>query len=244
MTTAILWFKNDLRLHDHPALLRAASSNHLLPIYIADPRQWRLNDLGLPKSGPFRFRFLQESLADLQESLLQLGSDLRIVNGFPEEILPELFRRYPDAELFAHLDPGTEEATVREALANLLPAGRVHFFDQVQVGHYIRRVKLDHLPHQVVVSLNTCSYIIAKDFFQPPGKASFRPGEIPGAPFRIIIHKMNRPNGVIQPGIPDVFAIDANHSRHIVHLQAFIDLYPARIHLFQTFDLRQVIRQL
>ncbi|HQU73775.1 MAG TPA: DASH family cryptochrome [Calditrichia bacterium] len=133
MTTAILWFKNDLRLHDHPALLRAASSNHLLPIYIADPRQWRLNDLGLPKSGPFRFRFLQESLADLQESLLQLGSDLRIVNGFPEEILPELFRRYPDAELFAHLDPGTEEATVREALANLLPAGRVHFLEGNQL---------------------------------------------------------------------------------------------------------------
>ncbi|BAQ09220.1 deoxyribodipyrimidine photolyase [Bacillus sp. OxB-1] len=33
----IVWFRNDLRLHDHPALWEASRSGAVIPVYIAPP---------------------------------------------------------------------------------------------------------------------------------------------------------------------------------------------------------------
>lgn len=43
MTTHLVWFRQDLRLHDNLALAAACrnSSARLLALYIATPRQWR-----------------------------------------------------------------------------------------------------------------------------------------------------------------------------------------------------------
>ena len=37
-TTAIVWFRRDLRIHDHPALVRALTeSDRVMPIFVVDP---------------------------------------------------------------------------------------------------------------------------------------------------------------------------------------------------------------
>ena len=33
----LVWFKRDLRVHDHPALTLAAGLGRVLPLYIAEP---------------------------------------------------------------------------------------------------------------------------------------------------------------------------------------------------------------
>src|SRR4051794_22729109 len=38
MTTAIVWFRRDLRVHDHPALARAAREfDRVIPLFVLDP---------------------------------------------------------------------------------------------------------------------------------------------------------------------------------------------------------------
>lgn len=51
--TAIVWFRNDLRISDNEALLKAyQSSQAILPLYVVDPRLYGTTySFGFPKTG-------------------------------------------------------------------------------------------------------------------------------------------------------------------------------------------------
>jgi deoxyribodipyrimidine photo-lyase len=86
MKTTIIWFRNDLRIHDHPALHAAAEeSDRIVPVFIC-------NDILLhgKHASANRNRFLLESLQDLAASLRDRGSDLVIRHGRPQEVLRSL----------------------------------------------------------------------------------------------------------------------------------------------------------
>jgi deoxyribodipyrimidine photo-lyase len=86
VTTAIVWFRRDLRVHDHPALRAALdSSDRVIPFFCLDDRLLH----GRHASGP-RTQFMLECLADLDESLKQRGAALVIRHGKPEEELLKL----------------------------------------------------------------------------------------------------------------------------------------------------------
>ena len=55
---ALLWFKQDLRLDDHPALQAALSANCLLPLYVLDPALLQFDEFGSRRIGVHRARFL------------------------------------------------------------------------------------------------------------------------------------------------------------------------------------------
>jgi deoxyribodipyrimidine photo-lyase len=77
----VLWFRRDLRLADHPALLAAAAENaHVLGVFVAD-------DAVLQPSGAPRRAFLAGCLADLSESM---GGRLLIVHGRPARVIPQV----------------------------------------------------------------------------------------------------------------------------------------------------------
>ena len=119
----ILWFRNDLRLHDHEPLqdaLRAGAQ--VVPIYCFDPRQWGETAFGFPKTGPFRAKFLVESVINLRQSLRQLGSDLVVRRGRPEEILPALATQVQAQAIYWHEAVTSEETTVDEAVADKVEA--------------------------------------------------------------------------------------------------------------------------
>jgi len=86
--TAIVWFRRDLRVHDHPAL-RAALAAHgeVVPFFCLDDRLLR----GRHASAP-RTRLLLECLHDLDASLRALGARLVVRHGPPERELAELVR--------------------------------------------------------------------------------------------------------------------------------------------------------
>ena len=60
MTYRVVWFKRDLRLHDHAALVHAARQGPVLCLYIVEPQLWAQPDAALQ-----HFEFVRESLAEL-----------------------------------------------------------------------------------------------------------------------------------------------------------------------------------
>ena len=82
--TAVLWFRRDLRLHDHPALADALGrADRIAPLFVIDPAlitgRWR---------SPNRTWFMLASLAELAASLEAAGSVLVVRAGRPELIVP------------------------------------------------------------------------------------------------------------------------------------------------------------
>ena len=81
-SNSIYWFRKALRLHDNPSLIYALeNSQQVYPIFILDP--WFVANY---RVGPNRWRFLLESLKDLNESLIKKNSRLILVRGKPNEV--------------------------------------------------------------------------------------------------------------------------------------------------------------
>jgi deoxyribodipyrimidine photo-lyase len=120
----LIWYRNDLRIHDHEPLWKAAGSStdaaNILPVYCFDLRQFGKTSYGFPKTGSFRAQFLLESVADLRASLQNLGSDLIIRIGLPEEILPALVQEYDITDVYFYQETTAEEVAVETALKTAL----------------------------------------------------------------------------------------------------------------------------
>ncbi len=119
--TTIVWFRNDLRIRDNQALQQAiADSDAILPIYCIDPRQFQKTTLGFPKTGIFRANFLLESLKDLKYSLQDLGGDLIIRTGKPEEIIYALAKHHHVRSVYVQEEVCSEETNIEAALEDNL----------------------------------------------------------------------------------------------------------------------------
>ena len=115
--TGILWFRNDLRLHDHEALSKALEQcEKVVPVYCLDPRQFEETPFGFPKTGMFRAKFLSESLQTLATKLKEKNSGLLIQVGKPEEILPAIAEEYQAKAVFYHKEIAHEETSVEKSL--------------------------------------------------------------------------------------------------------------------------------
>ena len=97
--TAIVWFRRDLRVHDHPALTAAArSADRVVGVVV-------LADALLHGRFPsgVRARFLLGSLHELRTALRGRGADLVVRRGRPEAVLRELAEQTGAERLhFAH----------------------------------------------------------------------------------------------------------------------------------------------
>ncbi|MGF1514954.1 MAG: DASH family cryptochrome [Elainellaceae cyanobacterium] len=117
----LIWYRNDLRLHDHEPLAKALKAGaQVVPIYCFDPRQFGTTAFGFPKTGPFRARFLLESAADLRENLRSLGSDLVIRCGEPETVIPALVGDLEIDSVYYYREVTSEEIRVEDAVAAAL----------------------------------------------------------------------------------------------------------------------------
>ncbi|MBV8392270.1 MAG: deoxyribodipyrimidine photo-lyase, partial [Alphaproteobacteria bacterium] len=83
MPSSIVWFRNDLRLSDNPALLAALGSGRpVVPVFVLDEQTEGLR----PRGDAARW-WLHHSLAALEASLQGLGSQLILRRGPAEEVI-------------------------------------------------------------------------------------------------------------------------------------------------------------
>lgn len=118
---AIVWFRNNLRIHDNPALAEA-NRNHaqIICIWIAEPRFFEHTLNGHPRIGAFRAKFLYESLQDLQSHLRQLGNELWILKGEPGKILPQIAEAHGIKKVYSQAEHTDEERRVEAEVAESL----------------------------------------------------------------------------------------------------------------------------
>jgi deoxyribodipyrimidine photo-lyase len=121
MSSILIWYRNDLRIHDHEPLAEALKQNtQIVPVYCFDPRQFGKTSFGFPKTGKFRAQFLLEGVADLRSRLQALGSNLVVRIGKPEEILPKLAKEVEAKALYFYEEVASEELRVEAAVIGAL----------------------------------------------------------------------------------------------------------------------------
>ena len=114
MAPSIIWFRRDLRLGDHPALLAAADrSPEALALFVID-------DALVKPSGKPRLAFLHGCLRALDE---QLGGRLRVERGNPVDVLPRVAREIGAGSVHVSADTGPygreRDAAVERALSDV-----------------------------------------------------------------------------------------------------------------------------
>jgi deoxyribodipyrimidine photo-lyase len=118
---ALIWFRHDLRLSDHPALAAALQGGRrVAPVFVLDDEAagaWRYG-------GAARW-WLRGSLASLAASLAERGATLILARGRAETVLPALADATGAEEVHAGrvTDPWAREQARRVAEA-LRDAGR------------------------------------------------------------------------------------------------------------------------
>ncbi|RBY74439.1 deoxyribodipyrimidine photo-lyase [Geodermatophilus sp. TF02-6] len=117
MPTALLWFRRDLRLADHAAVLAAVDAagpdGAVLPLFVFDPRLWE-------PSGAPRRQFLLDCLADLGAAV---DGALVLRSGDPARVVPELAREVGATSVHVSGDAGPygrqRDAAVERALGEV-----------------------------------------------------------------------------------------------------------------------------
>jgi deoxyribodipyrimidine photo-lyase len=121
---SLLWLRQDLRLHDQPALAAAAREGAVIPVYILDDET-----AGRWKIGGAQRWWLHHSLERLGESFERLGSRLVLRRGRAEAELERLAAETGARRFHAtrHYEPWwvESEKRVARALELVLHAGNV-----------------------------------------------------------------------------------------------------------------------
>jgi deoxyribodipyrimidine photo-lyase len=97
----IVLYKRDLRISDHEPLSAAARHGNVLPLYIIEPFLW-----SQPDSSRRHWCFIHDSLVELQENFLFLGTPLIVRTGDVVEVLQKLHENLGPFNLWSHEETG------------------------------------------------------------------------------------------------------------------------------------------
>ena len=113
MPSAVLWFRRDLRLGDHPALLAAAQDGPVVALFVLDDALRR-------PSGVPRVAFLYRTLRALDEQLREHGGGLTVRRGRPENVVPAVARECGASSVHVSADFAPYGAARDERVAEAL----------------------------------------------------------------------------------------------------------------------------
>jgi deoxyribodipyrimidine photo-lyase len=119
---AIVWFRQDIRLHDNEAISNALRmAEEVVPVYVFDERMFKgKTRFGFPKTGKYRAKFIIESVADLRHNLRAIGADLIIRCGKPECLISDMARDIKASWVLCNRERTDEEVCVQDALEQKL----------------------------------------------------------------------------------------------------------------------------
>ncbi|UKT65227.1 DASH family cryptochrome [Pedobacter mucosus] len=125
----LVWFKNDLRLHDNETLVRAQEEcKDLLFCYCIEKNDFDQLALGFKRIDINRFKFLQQSVLNLKKNLESLGGHLIIGEISALDTLPELVKEYDITDIYAEMEYTSYETSLVDNVVKALPDTKFHFF--------------------------------------------------------------------------------------------------------------------
>lgn len=121
----LFWFRRDLRLEDNTALAYALKEDSpVLPIFIFDK-----NILDkLEDKDDARVTFLQRTIAQMNDSLAEIGSGIKTYNTSPEEAFTEILNTYDVQAVFTNRDYEPYAHERDEKIESLLKAKGAGFY--------------------------------------------------------------------------------------------------------------------
>jgi deoxyribodipyrimidine photo-lyase len=132
----IVWYKRDLRLHDHAPLAAAARAGAVLPLYIVEP-----SVMHAPDFDPCQWTFIRACLGELRAGLAALGQPLVVRVGEAVPVLEHLRQTLPIAGLWAHEETGGALTYARDrAVIRWARQAGIPFTELPQTG-VVRRLR-------------------------------------------------------------------------------------------------------
>jgi deoxyribodipyrimidine photo-lyase len=127
----VFWFKRDLRTIDHPALKKAIDDGlPLLLVYIFEPSL--LND---GHYHPRHWKFVEESLVDLEARLAEYKLKLHIFHGEAKDIFSSLIQKLQIHKVFSTQETGIRITYDRDIeIANLLKENGIEWSESQNNG--------------------------------------------------------------------------------------------------------------
>jgi deoxyribodipyrimidine photo-lyase len=114
MSTAIVWFRKELRIHDNEALVKALQHHDkVIPFYCFEETEFGTTSFGFEKTGAFRAQFLIESIQNLKGNLEKVGSDLVVRKGNTAEQIARFSAELEVSKIYAFKDIHSEETAVQ-----------------------------------------------------------------------------------------------------------------------------------
>lgn len=148
MKRGLVWFRRDLRLHDHAALHAALSScDEIHTIFIFDKNI--LNKLEDKKDT--RVQFIHDSLLEMEEEFNAQGSSLEIRYGLPEEEVINYCQEYKIDHVFTNRDYEPAAKKRDQKVAKELSKSSIEFsdFKDSVVFEAKETLKSDGTPYKV-----------------------------------------------------------------------------------------------
>ncbi|MEO6346595.1 MAG: deoxyribodipyrimidine photo-lyase, partial [Aquaticitalea sp.] len=110
--TALIWFRNDLRVNENVVLDEALKNdNNVIAVYFFDPRHFEPTRYGFNKTEKFRAKFLIETITDLKHKLSKLNITLLTYRKKPESVIPRLIKDIHIDEIYLQKEWTQEETT-------------------------------------------------------------------------------------------------------------------------------------
>ena len=118
----IVWFRNDLRVHDNESLTNAIQENDsVIAVYCFDPRHFEKTHFGFKKTEKFRAKFLLESVTALKRNLKKLNISLFVYHQKPEDIIPKIIEQNDISSIYFQKEWTSEEMEVLEIIKSKVP---------------------------------------------------------------------------------------------------------------------------
>jgi deoxyribodipyrimidine photo-lyase len=181
MSSSILWFRQDLRIHDNEALTEAVrNADEVIPVYVFNVKADRIS--------AFRLRFLIESVTDLRQQLRSLGSDLLVRIGQPDEIINQLALETKSQWVYCNRERTRDEVAEQDSLERKLwTTGRELRYSRGKMLYYTSDLPfpVTHCPDSFITFRKEVEAIVPvrtplqAPLSMPGIKAPYEPGQIP-----------------------------------------------------------------